>query len=355
MQREKTGYHLMFLVGVLMVLLSGHPPVTRAQTCVEPPEGLVSWYPGDGDTTDIADENNGTLQGGATFAPGMVGQAFSLDGIDDSVEVPHNTNLNLQQALTIEAWIMKQGDCTNNCLIVMKQNDTTTPCCDSFRYGLLLFGAVGDFPGHVSLSFNTGVWEDVVVSQTVLEDHVWYHVAGTYDGSTAKIYVNGVLDNSVPKTGTILASTAGPLFIGQNVAGFGSVEFFNGFIDEVSLYNRALSDTEIQAIVNTGHAGKCKAPDNDGDGVPNDEDECPDSDLSAIVVIDGCNAGVLSTLFPNGCTFSDLIAACAEGARNHGRFVSCVSRVTNALKKAGTITGQQKGAIQSCAAQADIP
>jgi len=54
-------------------------------------------------------------------------------------------------------------------------------------------------------------------------------------------------------------------------------------------------------------------------------------------------------------TISDLIVACAEGARNHGKFVSCVSHLTNQLKKVGTITGQQKGAIQSCAAQANIP
>ena len=95
------------------------------------------------------------------------------------------------------------------------------------------------------------------------------------------------------------------------------------------------------------------AGDADGDGVPDDEDDCLDSHLSPTVVIDGCDSGVPNTVFSSGCTISDLIAACAEGASNHGQFVSCVSHVTNDLKKAGTITGQQKGAIQSCAAQAD--
>jgi hypothetical protein len=98
------------------------------------------------------------------------------------------------------------------------------------------------------------------------------------------------------------------------------------------------------------------AIDSDNDGIPDDEDTtCPDSDLSATVVIDGCDSEVPNTVFPSGCTISDLIAACAEGASNHGQFVSCVSQVTNDLKKAGTITGQQKDAIQSCAEQADIP
>jgi hypothetical protein len=98
------------------------------------------------------------------------------------------------------------------------------------------------------------------------------------------------------------------------------------------------------------------AIDSDNDGIPDDEDTtCPDSDLSATVVIDGCDSGVRNMGFPSGCTIADLMAACAEGARNHGQFVSCVSDATNDLKKAGTITGQQKDAIQSCAEQADIP
>jgi len=95
--------------------------------------------------------------------------------------------------------------------------------------------------------------------------------------------------------------------------------------------------------------------DDDHDGVPNDPDECPNSDLSATAVIDGCNSGVPNTLFPSGYTISDFIAACSDGASNHGQFVSCVSHMTNDLKKAGTITGQQKDAIQSCAGRADIP
>ena len=73
------------------------------------------------------------------------------------------------------------------------------------------------------------------------------------------------------------------------------------------------------------------------------------------VLVDGCNSGVPNVVVPGGSTISGLIAECAEGATNHGQFVSCISHVTADLKKAGTITGQQKGAIQRCAAQADTP
>jgi hypothetical protein len=73
------------------------------------------------------------------------------------------------------------------------------------------------------------------------------------------------------------------------------------------------------------------------------------------VLIDGCDSGVSNVVVPGGSTISELIAECAEGAANHGQFVSCISHVTADLKKAGTITGQQKSAIQRCAAQADMP
>ena len=72
-------------------------------------------------------------------------------------------------------------------------------------------------------------------------------------------------------------------------------------------------------------------------------------------VFDSCDSEVLDIVLPGGATISDVLTECAEGAKNHGQFVSCVAHVTNTLKKAGTITSQQKGAIQRCAAQADIP
>ena len=95
--------------------------------------------------------------------------------------------------------------------------------------------------------------------------------------------------------------------------------------------------------------------DNDDDGIQDYQDNCRNSDLSATVVIGDCDSKITNILLPTGCTISDKIAVCAEKTFNHGKFVSCVSHLTNDLKKAGTITGWQKGAIQSCAGQADIP
>lgn len=73
------------------------------------------------------------------------------------------------------------------------------------------------------------------------------------------------------------------------------------------------------------------------------------------IIIDGCDTGVEDQMLPDGSTISDKIAECAANATNHGNFVSCVAHLTNDLKKDGYITGNEKGAIQSCAAQSNLP
>ena len=95
--------------------------------------------------------------------------------------------------------------------------------------------------------------------------------------------------------------------------------------------------------------------DSDDDGVDDADDACPDSDLSASIVIDGCDTGVENLLFEDGCTMADRIALCADEASKHGEFVSCVAHLTNEWRRSRLITGQEKGRIQRCAAQASIP
>jgi len=98
--------------------------------------------------------------------------------------------------------------------------------------------------------------------------------------------------------------------------------------------------------------------DDDGDGILNNVDACPNSDLSPTVVIDGCDSGAANPLFTSGCSLSDEIAKCALAAGNHGQFVSCVARLTkdaSTLDEQGQGVWANKGGIQSCAAQANIP
>lgn len=94
----------------------------------------------------------------------------------------------------------------------------------------------------------------------------------------------------------------------------------------------------------------------DLDGVDDLVDECLPSDLSTTVVINGVDTGIPNTTANAvGCTLADLIQdmidLCLDNAKNHGKFVSCVSHETNILKRARTISGQQKGKIQSIVAK----
>lgn len=118
-----------------------------------------------------------------------------------------------------------------------------------------------------------------------------------------------------------------------------------------------LQTGEASAIGFTGDAfsGIAFVSDTDGDGVPDHQDDCPDSDVTANVVINGCDSGVGNTLFDDGCKISDLIDECAAGATNHGEFVSCVAHLVIDLSKAGAISAQDAASIIVCAAQSSVP
>lgn len=93
-------------------------------------------------------------------------------------------------------------------------------------------------------------------------------------------------------------------------------------------------------------------PDADNDGVSDDEDCNPESDTNPTVIIGGIDTGVSNTLFPNGCTMADILAQlAADHTYNHGDYVSAVAALTNQWVADGLITGRDKGAIQSAAAQ----
>lgn len=78
-------------------------------------------------------------------------------------------------------------------------------------------------------------------------------------------------------------------------------------------------------------------------------------EVVGIIIIDGCNTGVLDQLLGNGTDITGQINGCAAAVKNHGQFVNCVSSLTNSLLKAGIINDSQKDAIQTCAGEASIP
>jgi len=226
--------------GQVSLLLSTETP------CVVPPSGLVSWWPGDGNANDIADDNDGALFGGATFATGLVGNAFSLDGDGDGVVIRDNANLDITNAITIDAWIKRAVAGSRHMIL----NKRTVPLWHQ-AYALwvapdnLLKFAIGDGTTEHKLAY---------FGETIQPDQ-WYHVAGTYDGTTQRIYLNGQ-EVATATFSVAISTTDEALRIGVQSTGEDS---FDGLIDEVELFNRALTSDEIRAIFNVGSVGKCKS------------------------------------------------------------------------------------------------
>jgi Concanavalin A-like lectin/glucanases superfamily/HYR domain len=205
--------------------------------CVTPPPNMISWWTADGTADDLQDGNDGTLVNGATFATGMVAQAFSLDGVNDRVDVPDADNLDIPSQITIDAWIRP------NALGGTIVNKSTDGKPDGY--------VLDTFGGNVRFIFGS----QSLSGSTTLQTGVFTHVAATYDFSTLNVYVNGVLDGTLSAEELIALPNNVPLRIGANQVG-GSL--FNGLIDEVEIFDRALSAQEIQSIVDAGSSGKCK-------------------------------------------------------------------------------------------------
>jgi len=93
----------------VVVVATPTPTPTATPTPIQPPSGIVGWWPGDGNANDIVGGNHGTLEGGVTYALGVVGWAFSFDGVDDYVGVSDGVNLDITGAITLDAWIKTSG------------------------------------------------------------------------------------------------------------------------------------------------------------------------------------------------------------------------------------------------------
>ena len=328
------NFRLILVAGAIL-----YAGTSFAQECFPVPDGLVAWWPGDGNTVDVQGGNDGILVNGATFDIGMVGDAFSVDGIDDYIEVAHSADFNIQNALSLAAWIKKQGPCNNNCPIVAKQNGVS-PCCGDLRYATLVYGW-GDQPA--TFSFNTTYWKDVVVSNTSIIDGEWYFIVGAWDGNIAKIYINGQFDNDKVWGAPIKPTTEGLLYIGAGRHGYD--EHFNGLIDEVQIYDRELTAAEIQEMYLAGSAGICNDEDGDGFRPPLDCDDTnpsinPDAlELPGNFTDENCD-GNLGNCHP-----------CIDW-RNHGDYVRCVAHAVNDLD--GLLSDEEGDNLVSSAAQSDI-
>jgi hypothetical protein len=230
-----------FLV-VIGVLAFG-PQIWSAST------GLVAGYAfGEGSGTTTADIsgnlNTGSLSNVTWTTSGKIGSALVFNGSSSRVNINDAASLDLTTGMTLEAWIYPTTSSGWRSVILKESTN-------GLAYGLY----ASDDAGRPAVYINTGGIDLSATSSTALTVNSWTHLAATYDGSSLKLYVNGSQAASISTSGSLKATT-GALMVGGNAV-WG--EYFSGTIDETRVYNRALSQSEIQADMSTG-MGDTTAP-----------------------------------------------------------------------------------------------
>ena len=212
------------------------------------PSGLVAAYGfNEGSGTLVTDASgngiSGTINGTTWTTGGKYGNGLSFNGSSSFVDLGNPTSLQITGSMTWSAWVKAAADPWDDGQIVAKSDGNsgwqfkTSPDTGPHTFGFGVAGGVNAFAQRYST--------------TVRSLNVWYHVAGVYNSAarTMDIYVNGALDNGV-LTGTIPAAQVNSsvnVNIGRRTGGF----YFNGIIDELRIYNRSLSGTEVLADMNT--------------------------------------------------------------------------------------------------------
>lgn len=206
------------------------------------PTGLVAAYGFNGaagstvgDSSGLA--NTGTISGATRTAAGRVGGALTFDGVNDSVTIPDATSLDLTGSFTLSAWL-RPSTVSGWRTVILKEGGPT-----GLAYGLHGSTNSNRPGGYASI----GGADRELNATAPLVANAWRHLALTYDGATMRIYIDGALVGTRSQTGTV-TTTTGTLRIGGNSV-WG--EWFAGQIDEVRVYNRALTAAEITNAMNT--------------------------------------------------------------------------------------------------------
>lgn len=210
--------------------------------CVAAPVGLVAHWPADDSAVNTVDGTEGVLRSGVAFEPGMIGQAFRFDGTDDYAEMP-DSGLPMGAApRSVEFWARVAPGARGTWVPILYGRRVSA---DAFY--VLIKGrsaCIGGWGGGLV---------DACGARDVT-DGEWHHVALTYDGRVdVRLYVDGRPETAISKTYSTTSS--GALCLAWPRAQ--GAEFYRGLLDDIAIYDRALTPAEIEAIFEAGIAGKC--------------------------------------------------------------------------------------------------
>lgn len=208
--------------------------------CIAPASGIVSWWTGDETFADHLGKNDLALvaEGGTvTYGSGRIGKGFSFASAAH-LERASPTGLDGIVGLTVDAWIEAQENGNNR---IVDRSTAGTP--DGWLFDLYLT-KLRLLVGNVSIE-----------SQGQFPTGQLTHVAGTFDGTTLRLFIDGSKENEKLVAATQIPSPSLPLRVGG--ASIPEARF-KGLIDEVAVYSRALSPNEVKAIHQAGANGRCR-------------------------------------------------------------------------------------------------
>lgn len=210
--------------------------------CTAAPDGLLAWWAGEDNAQDMLGGNAGVLMNGTSFAEGRAGRAFSFDGVDDYVEIPHSSSLNFgaNQPMTVSLWAKRTSASNINTLFAKR------PDCGAQVHYLLQWYEPGDWFHFGSSGGGVHTTADKLPLNT------WTFVTVSFDGTIATMYINGSPVASNPMS---FYPNTEPLTLGAEPS---CPDYFNGLIDELAFFSRALTAEEIAALYNAGSGGVCK-------------------------------------------------------------------------------------------------
>ncbi len=229
--------NLLYLISCVFVVGLVIANITEAQD--DP--NLIGWWKLDEESGTIAADssgygNDGTVVGGAPWVSGYIDGALDVDGDDDYVDCGYDPIFDTANEMTVAAWVTIRSIPTAWACVIAKgeyswrlSNENTEP---RFHFGITLWSENNpSIPGDTAVGYDE-----------------WHHVAGTYDGANINVYLDGSLDGTTDTPSPIGVNAANVL-LGENPEAAG--RNWDGLIDDVRIYNRALSQAEIGELMPT--------------------------------------------------------------------------------------------------------
>jgi len=225
--------------------------------CAAPASGgLISQYTFEGDTlgttgatiNDSAGSNNGALVGDAVIAnsgDAFHGRVISLDGGGDYGQIPDDNTLDMTAAVSLSGWIYETGTTGDGSAFLGKDAGVAAGANSSWAFEVNEGGSPNRMRFHV-FGADTTLRATIVPAQ-----NTWHHLAGTYDGSNMRIYFNGSEAAVTPASGAIRVGTE-PVWIGRTQLTGNALEHLLGQIDDVGIYDSALTAQEVGLIHGLG-------------------------------------------------------------------------------------------------------